>query len=194
MPVQIGAKAHNFSNPTGLLSDCHRRIEMFLGALKVVATTIDQPLSEETAQALTAALRYFREAAPKHTADEEESLFPRLRGVNDPDARAALAQLEQLEKDHQWADALHAEVDRLGQRYLSQTRLSPVEVEKFRTAVDQLGSMYQQHIRVEDEMIFPVAARVLSQDDRASIAREMADRRNIGLVTQISREREPEKS
>lgn len=194
MPVQIGAKAHNFSNPTGLLSDCHRRIEMFLGALKVVATTIDQPLSEETAQALTAALRYFREAAPKHTADEEESLFPRLRGVNDPDARAALAQLEQLEKDHQWADALHAEVDRLGQRYLSQTRLSPVEVEKFRTAVDQLGSMYHQHIRVEDEMIFPVAARVLSQDDRASIAREMADRRNIGLVTQISREREPEKS
>lgn len=194
MPVQIGAKAHNFSNPTGLLSDCHRRIEMFLGALKVVATTIDQPLSEETAQALTAALRYFREAAPKHTADEEESLFPRLRGVNDPDARAALAQLEQLEKDHQWADALHAEVDRLGQRYLSKTRLSPVEVEKFRTAVDQLGSMYQQHIRVEDEMIFPVAARVLSQDDRASIAREMADRRNIGLVTQISRERGPEKS
>lgn len=194
MPVQIGAKAHNFSNPTGLLSDCHRRIEMFLGALKVVATTIDQPLSEETAQALTAALRYFREAAPKHTADEEESLFPRLRGVNDPDARAALAQLEQLEKDHQWADALHAEVDRLGQRYLSKTRLSPVEVEKFRTAVDQLGSMYQQHIRVEDEMIFPVAARVLSQDDRASIAREMADRRNIGFVTQISREREPAKS
>lgn len=194
MPVQIGAKAHNFSNPTGLLSDCHRRIEMFLGALKVVATTIDQPLTEETAQALTAALRYFREAAPKHTADEEESLFPRLRGVNDPDARAALAQLEQLEKDHQWADALHAEVDRLGQRYLSKTRLSPVEVEKFRTAVDQLGSMYQQHIRVEDEMIFPVAARVLSQDDRASIAREMADRRNIGLVTQISRERGPEKS
>lgn len=194
MPVQIGAKAHNFSNPTGLLSDCHRRIEMFLGALKVVATTIDQPLSEETAQALTAALRYFREAAPKHTADEEESLFPRLRGVNDPDARAALAQLEQLEKDHQWADALHAEVDRLGQRYLSQTRLSPVEVEKFRTAVDQLGSMYHQHIRVEDEMIFPVAARVLSQDDRASIAREMADRRNIGFVTQISRERGPEKS
>lgn len=194
MPVQIGAKAHNFSNPTGLLSDCHRRIEMFLGALKVVATTIDQPLSEETAQALTAALRYFREAAPKHTADEEESLFPRLRGVNDPDARAALAQLEQLEKDHQWADALHAEVDRLGQRYLSKTRLSPVEVEKFRTAVDQLGSMYHQHIRVEDEMIFPVAARVLSQDDRASIAREMADRRNIGFVTQISRERGPEKS
>jgi len=27
MPVQIGAVIHNFSDPTGLLSDCHRRIE-----------------------------------------------------------------------------------------------------------------------------------------------------------------------
>ena len=30
MPVQIGAQSHSFSDPTGLLSDCHRRIEMFL--------------------------------------------------------------------------------------------------------------------------------------------------------------------
>jgi hypothetical protein len=33
MPVQIGAQSHSFSDPTGLLSDCHRRIEMFLGTL-----------------------------------------------------------------------------------------------------------------------------------------------------------------
>ena len=31
MPVQIGTETHNFSDPTGLLRDCHRRIEMFLG-------------------------------------------------------------------------------------------------------------------------------------------------------------------
>ena len=43
MPVQIGAKAHSFSNPTGLLSDCHRRIEMFLSTLEAVASVIEQP-------------------------------------------------------------------------------------------------------------------------------------------------------
>lgn len=188
MPVQIGDKAHNFSNPTGLLSDCHRRIEMFLGALQAVAQTIDQPLTQETAHALTAALRYFREAAPKHTADEEESLFPRLRRVHTPEAQAALAQLEQLEKDHRWADAVHGDVDRLGQQYLSTSRLSPHEANQFRTAVGQLGSMYRQHIRIEDHVIFPVADRLLSPTDRSSIAKEMADRRNIGLVIQISRE------
>ena len=34
MPVQIGAQTHTFSDPTGLLSDCHRRIEMFLRVLE----------------------------------------------------------------------------------------------------------------------------------------------------------------
>lgn len=78
MPVQIGAHAHSFSDPTGLLSDCHRRIKMFLGSLQHVAEVIDRPLTDDARAALESALRYFRESAPKHTADEEESLFPRL--------------------------------------------------------------------------------------------------------------------
>jgi len=48
MAVQIGAQAHNFSDPTGLLSDCHRRIEMFLRVLEGVASVVDRPLTEET--------------------------------------------------------------------------------------------------------------------------------------------------
>lgn len=79
MPVQIGATTHSYSEPTGLLSDCHRRIEMFLGSLERVAARVDQPFSSEFRSAPEAALRYFHEAAPKHMADEEESLFPRLR-------------------------------------------------------------------------------------------------------------------
>lgn len=75
MPVQIGAKAHDFSDPTGLLSDCHRRIEMFLGSLQQVAELIDSPLNSGTRSSLESALKYFHEAAPKHTQDEEESLF-----------------------------------------------------------------------------------------------------------------------
>ena len=46
-----------------------------MGALLSVANVSDEPLDDETRHALELALRYFREAAPKHTADEEESLF-----------------------------------------------------------------------------------------------------------------------
>ena len=106
MPVQIGATAHNFSDPTGLLSDCHRRIEMFLRSLQAVASE-GQQLDDERRRALDLALRYFRESAPKHTADEEESLFPRLRSVGDPELKTALEKVEALERDHREADALH---------------------------------------------------------------------------------------
>jgi hemerythrin-like domain-containing protein len=185
MPVQIGAATHNFSDPTGLLSDCHRRIEMFLGSLGAVARVIDCPLTDETRRALDSALRYFREAAPKHTADEEESLFPRLREVRHPDVQCALARLEALERDHRWSAPLHAEVERLGQQYLSRGALPPADVEGFRKAVASLTTMYQQHIRVEDDVVFPAAARLLSAAERAAIADEMAARRKVKLITEI---------
>ncbi len=186
MPVQIGAKTHNFTDPTGLLSDCHRRVEMFLGTLEAVANVIDRPATEETRRALESALRYFAQAAPKHTADEEESLFPRLRQIHDPEIESAFSKLEQLENEHRWAAPLHAEVDRLGALYLLTGNLSSPEVGDFRHAVASLASMYKQHIDVEDSMVFPLAARMLSNTEKIAIAEEMAARRKVRVVTEIS--------
>lgn len=46
MPIQIGMKASNFSDPTGLMSDCHRRIEMFLNTIRATADFAGrQPIS-----------------------------------------------------------------------------------------------------------------------------------------------------
>lgn len=160
MPIQIGAKTHNFSNPTGLLSDCHRRIEMFLASLEAVAAVIDRPASEETRRGLETALRYFNQAAPKHTADEEESLFPRLRQNQSPEVQSALSQLHRLEDEHRWAAPLHADVDLLGAHYLLTGTLSAAEVERFRNAVASLAALYKRHIIVEDSVIFPLAARL----------------------------------
>jgi hemerythrin-like domain-containing protein len=185
MPVQIGERGHNFSEPTALLSDCHRRIEMFLGWLESVAKVAEQPLSNEIAHTLTSALRYFREAAPKHTADEEESLFPRLRQVQQPDVQSALSKLEELEQDHRRAAPLHAEVERLGVLCLSKGCLSHIEAKRLRAAVSSLMSMYREHISVEDQLVFPVAARVLSRTEQISIGREMAARRNVRFTTDI---------
>jgi len=186
MPVQIGAKAHNFTDPTGLLTDCHRRVEMFLGTLQAVAQVIDQSPAEETSRALASALSYLPQAAPKHTADEEESLFPRLRQIHDPEIESAFSKLKQLEDDHRWAAPLHANVDRLGTQYLTTGSLSSSEVEEFRKDVAHLASMYQQHIRVEESVVFPLAARMLSHADKMAMAEEMAGRRKVKLVTELS--------
>ena len=179
MPVQIGAKTHSFSEPTGLLSDCHRRIEMFLGSLQQVAVLMDRPLEDDARAAFDASLRYFREAAPKHTADEEESLFPRLRKVTHPEVDAAIKTLDPLEKEHQRADALHSEVDQLGRKCLSGTTLSSEDVRRFRESIAELASIYKEHIRIEDEVVFPLAGKLLAAADKAAIAEEMAQRRKL---------------
>jgi hemerythrin-like domain-containing protein len=181
MPVQIGAKAHSFADPTALLSDCHRRIEMFLGALEKVGACLEQPLTDDAQVALESALRYFREAAPKHTADEEESLFPRLRQARDSEVKTALGRLDALEQEHRRADSLHAKVDELGKQCLDEGRLSLQGAQQFREAVAELASIYKQHIRIEDEVVFPLAARTLSESDKSMIAAEMSGRRSVAV-------------
>jgi len=182
MPVQIGVKAHDFTEPLELLSDCHRRIEMFLGILEAIAKCVDQAPSEEARRALDSALRYFREAAPKHTADEEESLFPRLRQVRSTSVEHALSKIDELEKEHHWAETLHKEVDDLGRRYLNRDKLSLAEVERFRKDVASLSEMYKHHIGVEDRDLFPAAEKALPQADKLAIAEEMANRRSVSLA------------
>jgi len=182
MPVQIGAKTHNFTDPTGLLSDCHRRIEMFLETLAAAGKVMDAPPSGDTARALQSALVYFRQAAPKHTADEEQSLFPRLRGREEPELRSAISTLDRLEKDHEAVSPLHAEVERLAETYLETGSLSASDVQTFQTAVARLQETYREHIRVEDFTVFPLAARLLSDSDKSAIAQEMAARRKVPLL------------
>jgi hemerythrin-like domain-containing protein len=185
MPVQIGATTHSFDDPTGMLSDCHRRVEMFMGALLSVADVCHQPLNDETRRALDLALRYFREAAPKHTADEEESLFPRLRQIANPELQIALSHLDALENDHRWAEPLHEIVDLIGNEYLAKGELTPAKARDFRDAVSQLAAMYRRHIDVEDQQVFPVAAKVVSAELKAEIAKEMAARRAVRQVVNL---------
>ena len=46
--------------------------------------------------------------------------------------------------------------------------------------------MYNQHIKVEDELVFPLAARMLSDAEKSAIAEEMASRRKVRVVTEIA--------
>ena len=158
---------------------------MFLASLEAVAAVIDQPALEETRRALETALRYFSQAAPKHTADEEDSLFPRLRQIESPEVLSSLSQLGQLEAEHRWAAPLHADVDLFGTQYLLAGSLSATEVDRFRNAVASLATLYKRHIIVEDSVIFPLAARLLTQAEKMEIAGEMTRRRGMETGPQI---------
>jgi hemerythrin-like domain-containing protein len=170
--MNIGdAPSAGFDNPLGLLSDCHRRIERFLHALTVVAATPD-PLDARHREALLKSLDYFRESGPRHTEDEEASLFPRLR-PHRPDL------LPELEHDHDEADRVHGEIDALGRRWLEEGVLGAADREALQAALRALTDLYGRHIREEDEVVFPAAAACLRADEFQAVGYEMAARRGL---------------
>lgn len=181
MPIQIGGSSgHGFHEPLGLLSDCHRRIEHFLRVLITVDLNASGgPLRVEDRPALQSALTYFETAAPKHTADEEDSLFPRLRASGDPDAQRALAVVQRLEQDHKTADAHQAAVNRLCRRWLEHGQLPGADAAALREHLTALQALYQAHIAVEDRDLFPAAARALDAAALEQVGREMAARRGV---------------
>jgi hemerythrin-like domain-containing protein len=183
MPIQIGAKTENsFANPIGLMADCHRRIKKFLSLMiTVMRQTHGGPLQVNQRDAFETALLYFAEAAPKHTLDEEESLFPRIRKSSDDGAKS----LDQLEQEHYVAELSHLRVNYLGEKWMREGSLSTEDAVDLATALGKLSAIYKKHIHMEENQVFPLASKVLSNADVSAIGREMALRRNLNIDTLI---------
>jgi hemerythrin-like domain-containing protein len=177
MGIQIGAKPDSgFDDPIGMLKDCHRRIEQFLQILcLVVDRAPGRALTEEEAAAVRSALTYFKVGGQRHTADEEESLFPRMRA--EEKTAGAVRELDALETQHREADDLHLAVDKLYSRWVEGKPLGAEDEERLRAATHRLKLLYEGHIKVEESLVFPRAAEGLDQDAIAEIGNEFRARR-----------------
>jgi hemerythrin-like domain-containing protein len=180
MLLKIGQPLdHGFDQPLGLLSDCHRRIEHFLGVLMAILRDADGgALSASQQTELETALTYFATAAPRHTADEEESLFPKLRRLSGPDANRVMAIITRLHDDHHSVGDHHVSVDWLVRKWIADRHLLPDDARELGERLVALQGIYQEHIAIEDRELFPAAGRLLSSDDLRAIGREMAARRS----------------
>lgn len=173
MGIQIGAKPDSgFDDPIGMLKDCHRRIEHFLGILcAVVDRAQNRSLTEEETVALHAAFNYFRTGGQRHTADEEESLFPRLV------VAGGFGELDALEHDHVEAGQLHADVEALYRFWISDGSLTDLQLRRLLSSTARLRNLYQAHIAIEDNTVFPKAAELLDKSVIGVIGQEFRARR-----------------
>ena len=174
MAIQIGAKPDSgFDDPIGMLKDCHRRIESFLGILcMVVDRARGRSLTGEERDAVKVALEYFRTGGQRHTADEEESLFPRLRKS---DAKS-FEEIDRLEDDHRQANELHGSIERLYSVWIESDCLG-VEETQLLSQTARLQQLYSAHIQVEETIVFARASQVLDSRIIAEIGTEFRFRR-----------------
>lgn len=181
MLTQIGGKPESdFSEPLGMLGDCHKRIRFFLGNLvRLAENGSHKPLDAGRRSVLEHALQYFREGGPRHTLDEEDSLFPRLRALKHRRVDEILARIDAMEADHRRAESAHATVDAIGVCWLEDGVLYREDAARLKPLLKDLTGMYERHLAVEDREIFPVAGELLSERDLTEIGREMAKRRGL---------------
>jgi hemerythrin-like domain-containing protein len=180
MPVQIGAPPDSgFDDPIGMLKDCHRRIEYFLQILCLVVERAQssgqlRALTNEEATAVESALHYFRVGGKRHNEDEEESLFPRLRAEW---AVCSFEEIAGLEGDHRAANDLHSQVEKLYQSWIADGKLSAEDGQHLLAATRRLKNLYAEHIKIEEEIVFPLAAEVLDPKAIDAIGAEFRARR-----------------
>ncbi len=170
----------DFSKPLGLLVHCHERIEAQLSALERAGDILragDTRSLPGVFAAIDMACAHFAIPAVKHTEDEEVSLFPRLRERGGTAGQDALAAMVELESQHRTAEQLHAEFDELVGCLPRDGSADAKELDRFNELVSELTTLYRPHILLENNFVFPVAARVLAASEIHTLGEEMRDRR-----------------
>ena len=174
----------DFTNPMGLLVHCHLKIELQLGSVAKAIQLLrasDAELDPSVFQAIEGAKAHFAGPGVLHTADEEESLFPRIRRVAGPSDIDVLAALEELEAQHRTAEQAHARFDALVERMARNTMPSKREIDELDTCAGALATLYGPHMRLENEVIFPAGSRLLPPDELLAVGQEMRERRKAWL-------------
>ena len=164
-----------FEQPFEMLQACHERVQRMLSLLQRLQDYLhDKPCDDMARQAARDVLRYFDIAAPLHHEDEELHLFPPLLAGGD----AALKGLvRQLQRDHvlmaeRWAAA------RVGLQALADGAVQAF-TPQHETALDRFAQCYDDHLRHEDDRIYPAARALLDDPAQQTMGQEMARRRGV---------------
>lgn len=167
------APAAGFDQPFEMLDACHERLRRSLGLLQRLVDHVgDHGVDEQAADAARDVLRYFDRAAPAHHEDEERHVFPRLRAGSD--ARLIEA-VERLAADHRTIAALWQPVR---VRLVEWTRREGGLDDAARAAIDVFIAIHADHLRCEDELVFPAARAGVADAALAAMGEEMRSRRS----------------
>lgn len=179
------ANASAESTPQEMLLGCHARIRHFSAmALRLAESQNASP--EEIVRAAQGLHRYFTVALPLHEQDENLSLHPRLKRAAALPARAnESTMLRELAGPA--ADAMveqHESIDQLIERLLplwtilqhAPQRL-PELAPEMRELAQALKTIFDAHLQLEEESIFPSIHELLSQQEVQALLQEMKARR-----------------
>jgi iron-sulfur cluster repair protein YtfE (RIC family) len=163
MLVELGLK-HTGGDVVDALADCHAKIRKFVALARRLADARD-----DVATAAAQIERYFTQALPRHVADEDEDIAPRLAG-RDREIDAALAAGNAEHRAH----ASH--VDRLVAICGELAREPSYPRGELARLAAELDAQLASHLEREERVLFP-AIRALPPYEQDAIRAAMRGRR-----------------
>jgi hemerythrin-like domain-containing protein len=148
-------------HPLDQLARSHERLREQVAALVALGNA-----AEVNFERLDDLVGWFEGPGVRHEADEEESLFPRLRAAAIDDEIRAL--LDRLADEHRVHASLHAEL------------ASARTVAGVAAIAAKLEQTYRTHLDLEENHLFPAARAVLGAHEFEAISAEMEARRGRG--------------
>ena len=159
-----------------LLVGCHQRIRHFTSVATKLAHA-QAATHHEIQSTAESVYRYYSVSLPLHEADEEDSLRPRLDRLSDERLHHALAAMHDQ----------HMAIDDLLERLLPLLRMvgnNPAVLAdaggEMCSITGALAQVFDAHLQMEEEVIFPAIDAQLTERDRAELTREMQERRKQG--------------
>ncbi|HZL99755.1 MAG TPA: hemerythrin domain-containing protein [Planctomycetota bacterium] len=162
-PIQTQAQAGVAPAPQGkccghhdafaILHDCHEHILERLTRLETLGRELRgaQVIEERHLAVLADVLTFLDTAVPLHSADEEQTLFPRLREALGPSG--GHTPMDCMEQEHVQHQALLAGLKR------AVVKRDPAATGQAALAI---VSVYREHIDKEESVLFPWARELLT--------------------------------
>lgn len=145
------------SAPAGFeaLDRTHREIKAMLGRFSELLDHVDDNGPDDTARRMAAEIRAFFDGhARQHHLDEERQVFPAL--LNSGDAQL-VHEVKRLEQDHGWLEEdwleLAPQIEAIEQGY------TWYDLPMLRHALPVFAALYDEHIVLEENVVYPAARR-----------------------------------
>jgi hemerythrin-like domain-containing protein len=159
--------------PFDVLDACHQQLVVALQQMSDLITHLQENGVDGKAQEMARAIfSFFMNTARQHHLDEEKHIFPAL--INSGDAELARKTLR-LQQDHGWIEEdwleLAPQFESIAAGY------NWFNLELLSLAVPVFQALYQDHMALEESLIYPEAKARIAEWDLQGMGREMSQRR-----------------
>lgn len=153
--------------PFDALDRTHRQVLEVLGQFDRLIAHVDENGADEIARASAAEIHtFFATHAREHHAEEERSIFPAL--LNGGDAELVQA-VRRLQQDHGWLEEdwleLAPQIEAISKGY------NWYDLAMLRLALPIFTALYNEHIGLEESLVYPEARRRQSALDAGTSGR-----------------------